>query len=66
MALVWEQIDNYHQRAKVFGGWLVKAYEDKRHYAIYRDGSDVWRDGYDWSIAMAFVPDINHEWKIEQ
>lgn len=28
MALVWEQIDNYHQRAKVFGGWLVKAYED--------------------------------------
>ena len=61
MALVWEQIDNYHQRAKVFGGWLVKAYEDKVHYA-----ESIRRTGDDLSIAMAFVPDSNHEWKIKE
>ena len=66
MALVWEQIDHYHQRAKVFGGWLVKAYENKEHFALDCYQNDIWRGGQDWNIAMAFVPDINHEWEIEK
>jgi hypothetical protein len=27
----WEQIDAYHQRAEVFGGWLVKSYQEKMY-----------------------------------
>lgn len=56
----WEDIDFYHKRTKVFGGWLVKAYED-----VFRE-SNYSRNQYgkDWRIAMCFVPDPNHEWKI--
>ena len=64
--LIWEQIDNYHQRAKVFGGWLVKAYEDKVHYALDKYDTDIWRAGHDLSLAMAFVPDSKHEWEIKE
>jgi len=57
--LEWEQIDDYHQRCKVIGGWLVKAYEDattqKDTYAGLRAES-----GYEWRISMCFVPDEGH------
>ena len=59
--LKWEQIDNYHRRAKVQGGWLVKAFEDvdeDRHYL----GQGLVA-GTQWRIAMCFVPDPNHEWR---
>ena len=48
----WEQIDASHQRARVHGGWLVKAFER----GLY--------DGYDFRVAMAFVPDPHYQWKI--
>lgn len=58
--LEWEQIDNYHQRARILGGWLVKAYED-----VMQDRSAYGQGligGWDFRIAMCFVPDPNHEW----
>jgi len=62
MKFKWETIDSYHFRAKVIGGWLVKATED----VCYLDEYGAMDNGRDWRIAMAFVPDPNHEWEIEQ
>ena len=59
ITLQWEQIDNYHQRAKIFGGWLVKAFADVSHQTIDRG---MCQD-FDWRIAICFVPDPKHEWK---
>ena len=56
----WEEIDSHHQRAKVFGGWLVKADEPVSHVMIEGDVDSGW----DWRVAMAFVPDPRHEWKV--
>ena len=55
----WEEIDSYHRRAKVHGGWLVKAYEDVFHLADLQKG-----DGWDWRVSMTFVPDPDHKWEI--
>jgi len=49
----WEDIDLYHRRAKVPGGWLVKIYEK-----IIEAGQ------CSWCIAVCFVPDPTHSWKI--
>ena len=58
--LNWEIIDDYHQRAKVPGGWLVKAYED----VVHTDGVDGGMEsGFDLRIAMCFVPDPAHLWR---
>ena len=59
--IAWEDIDNYHTRAKVFGGWIVKASESVTHDT--RDNG--MQSGWDWRIAMVFVPDPKHEWKLE-
>ena len=56
--LEWEQLDEYHQRAKVFGGWLVKAYED----VIHNHEFNGMVSGWDFRATMAFVPDPKHEW----
>lgn len=56
MQLKWEQIDDFHQRAKVIGGWLVKAYEKSNFVAGV---------GYYYNIAMTFVPDEGHYWSLE-
>ena len=60
MEFKWEKIDDYHVRAKVFGGWLVKSFESVHHWV---NGQFHW--GRDWRVAMAFVPDPNHEWNID-
>lgn len=57
----WEQIDDYHQRAKVFGGWLVKAYEQCAHPEQYER---TWQ--FDLRVAMAFVPDPQYQWKLKE
>ncbi|MBL4832639.1 MAG: hypothetical protein JKY26_01585 [Pseudomonas sp.] len=59
----WEQIDAEHQRAKVPGGWLVKAYENVEHFNLVEHRHN--ESGWDWRIAMAFVPDANHQWRVE-
>ncbi len=56
----WEQIDDSHKRAKVHGGWLVKAYEDVYHP---RHEDDLM--GYDWRISMCFVPDAMYTWVLD-
>ena len=57
--IIWEQLDPYHQRAKVPGGWLVKSFNNVVH--IVNDGTPV--SGWDWRTSMTFVPDPNHDWK---
>lgn len=57
----WEQIDAYHQRAAVFGGWLIKAFENVNHY-IPEQGLN---SGWDFRVSMTFVPDAAHEWVLE-
>ena len=61
MEFKFEQIDDYHQRAKVQGGWLVKAFEDVAHL---EDGYRPSITGFDYRAAMAFVPDPEHSWEI--
>ncbi len=61
MKLEWEIIDPYHQRAKVPGGWIFKALEDVSHDKSC-DGHGM-DSGWDYRVAICFVPDPNHEWK---
>lgn len=57
----WEQIDNYTQRAKVFGGWIVKSLVDVVHNLPDRG----MQGGYDCRESICFVPDKNYEWVLE-
>jgi hypothetical protein len=57
----FEQIDNFHQRAKVYGGWIVKAFENVTHETDHEGMASGW----DFRVAMCFVPDQDHEWAIE-
>lgn len=59
--LEWETVDNQHQRAKIHGGWLVKAYED----VVHKFGHGI-IGGRDFRIAMCFVPDVYYEWRLEK
>ena len=61
MKLEWEDIDGWHQRAKVYGGWLVKAIEP----VAINTGSEI-GTGWDCRISICFVPDANHEWNIKE
>ena len=65
--LIWEPIDNYHERAKVFGGWLVKAYSAIEH-ATYDPNQGYWarEQSQENQLCMAFVPDSKHEWEIKE
>ena len=57
----WEQIDAYHERAEVHGGWLVKAYSEVSNFS---DDGRLLHQGYDLRIAMTFVPDPQHVWRL--
>lgn len=59
--LEFEQIDDFHQRAKVIGGWVLKAYENVCETTPH----NTFESGYNWRVAMCFIPDPNHEWQIE-
>ncbi len=58
--LEWEPIDENQQRAKVFGGWLVKSYEDV-FVSLHEDMRP--NSGYAWQTSICFVPDPNWEWE---
>jgi hypothetical protein len=62
MEFKFEKIDAEHFRTKVPGGWIVKAYERVVH------NSDIngMIDGWDWRIAMVFIPDQFHKWTIDK
>jgi len=55
MRFEWEEIDDYNQRTKVIGGWLVKTFE-----SIYFPNDH----NPNFNVGMAFVPDPKHEWEI--
>ena len=58
----WENIDEQHKRAKVHGGWLVKTFEDV--FCNIHGPDTRPEQGYEWRVAMCFVPDLKHEWKL--
>jgi len=61
MKIEWEFIDGYHARMKVPGGWIFKVLED-----VYEDRSEYGQGmvaGYQFRIAICFVPDPNHSWR---
>jgi len=58
----YEKIDDWTERAKVFGGWIVKVCEPVYH--TNTDGCGSSGDGWDWRIAITFVPDTKHEWTL--
>ena len=62
---IWEEVKTNHgsmlYRAKVVGGWLVKEEQEIAHYTEYTG----FVSGYDWTSSITFVPDINHQWEIE-
>ena len=63
--LNWEMIDegNGIFRAKVPGGWLVKAYQ----IFMLRSNKDlrVQQIPVNGMLSIAFIPDPNHEWNDE-
>jgi len=61
--LDWEDIDDFHQRAKVPGGWLVKVHQDV-YVSLHEDMRPT--DGYAWQTSMTFVPDLTHSWGEEE
>ena len=54
----WEQIDDRTQRAKVFGGWIVKHQEDV-FVSLHED--QRLQSGYEWRVSICFVPDPTHK-----
>lgn len=69
--LKWEQIPQsdqllYMHRAKIFGGWLVQCTVDA--LTPQYQGYDIPNNeaGYQWRTSLAFVPDPNHEWTLNQ
>ena len=57
--LEWEDIDDWNQRARVHGGWIVQTAVSVSHVMP----SGGLEDGWDWRISTCFVPDPNGEWK---
>lgn len=57
-------IDSYHSRAVVPGGWIVKCIEPVVHNC--NDMGRGMESGWDFRVAMVFVPDSNHDWVIEE
>jgi len=42
------------RRAKVHGGWLIESIKHQTE-----------RDGVGYGVGLTFIPDPNHEWKID-
>lgn len=52
MKFEWQRLDTETQRAKVFGGWIVRSHDVddcNNHYTVE---------------SMVFVPDPEHKWKV--
>jgi hypothetical protein len=60
VTLKWEKIDNSYERAKVFGGWILKVCDEVMH-----DRSEFGQGmvgGWDWRSSICFIPDPDHLW----
>lgn len=62
--LKWQNIKHdrgfYLIRSKVIGGWLVAAVND-----VYTNWNSP-TTGSEWRTPLTFIPDPNHEWKLEE
>ena len=59
----WEWIDaGFLERTKVPWGWIVRGYAEVVHDRS-EDGGGM-ANGWDWRIAMCFVFDPFHWWKV--
>jgi hypothetical protein len=68
--LKWEEIEHnngfYLRRAKVFGGWLVSAVSDVRSPVYNGYSTPDFSSDLEYRTSITFVPDPNHEWKLEE
>ncbi len=67
--LKWETVDSTTEtisRAKIFGGWLVSAVNDVRSPVNNGYNQPDYPTGYEWRTSITFIPDPNHEWKLDQ
>ncbi len=55
----WDFIENDLERAAIFGGWLVRSSSPVTH-----DTDNGMQDGWDWRVAITFVPDPVHQWAL--
>jgi len=58
--LTWERIEMETERAEICGGWLVRTFSEATHFLA--DGRV--QSGYDWHVALTFVPDPSHKWAL--
>jgi hypothetical protein len=68
--LNWEGIKHDHgftmQRTPIPGGWLVAVVSDVMTPINTGYNMPEPREGYEWRTSITFVPDPNHEWKVNQ
>lgn len=61
--LDWEVVPqsngSYMERAKTPTGWLVRETHDVN---VDLHGNGRIEPGYEWRVALTFVPDPTHEW----
>lgn len=66
--LKWEQIPQdltgSLNRTPIFGGWLVRLFEDIRSPINIGYPQPDYQQGYEWRPSICFVPDPNHEWDL--
>lgn len=48
------------ERAKVFGGWLVREMHDVLHI---NPNYHSLQPGYEWRSTLTFIPDPSHTWE---
>ena len=64
MKYEWETIDGYNFRMKIPGGWVLKVREDvMQDRGSYGQGLCT---GWDWRVAICFIPDPDHKWVIDK
>jgi hypothetical protein len=67
--LKWEDIKHgmgfSMRRTKIFGGWLVTTIDEVRSPFDTGYTQPEYKEGYEWRTSITFVPDLNHEWKLD-
>jgi hypothetical protein len=58
----WEMIDGFHFRLKVPGGWIFKVLEE----VVHNHPNHGFTPGWDWRVAICFIPDPDHLWIVEK
>ena len=62
-SIVWENVPGDQkglQRSRTPTGWLVREYQDVMHPNLH--DYVLMSNGYDWRVALTFVPDPEHVW----